>query len=411
LHEKRKQDYTTKLKEIIQNVESSVQAPNRWTRHLRGNSVSFTLVDQWIDEYDAILEALLIKEGWSQKYSESYVEKLIKELIGEVLSKDDINLVQSLFENLSNNFENYSREQKVYIPLHWIQMELDQFQLGNITLVQMNQTRIDELATTINQVVDSVPNSQEEKQALIEGTRGLLQRIADKVCSEFIVIAEPDRARQRAEEETRRVIDLLRYSIPALYPRSILVSVGLVGESLVSVPRFSPVKTIGPLTPFQINEANLEVMERIGVLAASKILQKNPSHLNDFEDAILRGIHWLANSMVQGEKENAFLSLITCIENYLTPRDGNPIGTAIAEGVAIILGNDLESRKRLKSRIKALYRNRSGISHGGKTTILEVELVELTNLAGSLTIWMIERQSQFQSISAVLGWIENRKFA
>jgi type I restriction enzyme M protein len=32
----------------------------------------------------------------------------------------------------------------------------------------------------------------------------------------------------------------------------------------------------------------------------------------------------------------------------LTPRDGNPIGTAIAEGTAIILAHDLESRKRLK---------------------------------------------------------------
>jgi hypothetical protein len=46
-------------------------------------------------------------------------------------------------------------------------------------------------------------------------------------CAEFCIIAEPDRALERAEEETRRVIDLIRFSVPVIYPDESRVVIGL----------------------------------------------------------------------------------------------------------------------------------------------------------------------------------------
>ena len=47
----------------------------------------------------------------------------------------------------------------------------------------------------------------------------------------------------------------------------------------------------------------------------------------------MRTIYWYANSQRQFEIENQLLNLIISLETLLTPRDGNPIGTAIAEGL------------------------------------------------------------------------------
>ena len=53
----------------------------------------------------------------------------------------------------------------------------------------------------------------------------------NRVCVKYKKIAEPEMARKSAENEARKVIDILRYAIPALYKESERVAIGLQGES------------------------------------------------------------------------------------------------------------------------------------------------------------------------------------
>lgn len=69
----------------------------------------------------------------------------------------------------------------------------------------------------------------------------------------------------------------------------------------------------------------------------------------------------------------------------------------------------MESRRRLKKRVKELYRLRSGVSHGGYKAVLETDLRELTSIARLLTVKMIEHKDEFPTQKALLGWIEERK--
>ena len=106
---------------------------------------------------------------------------------------------------------------------------------------------------------------------------------------------------------------------------------------------------------------------------------------------------------------NSFINLITCLESYFTPKDGNPIGTAIAEAIALILGNNFESRKKIKNRIKQFYGKRSGISHGGGKVILDSEHDELIMYAHRSTMWLINNKTKFNSTNELLSWIEEKK--
>ena len=58
--------------------------------------------------------------------------------------------------------------------------------------------------------------------------------------------------------------------------------------------------------------------------------------VGEFERTLLHSVHWYSSSLTQYEIENQFLNLITCLETLLTQRDGNPIRTAIAEGVQFL---------------------------------------------------------------------------
>ena len=150
-------------------------------------------------------------------------------------------------------------------------------------------------------------------------------------------------------------------------------------------------------------------MKQIGVFDVATLLSQET--LTEYQETLLRGIHWFANSQTQDESENILLGLITCIETFLTPRDGGPVTTAIAESIAIIGGKDLASRKRLKKKVKGLYCLRSRISHGGKKAILDADLAALRQITAGLTMTMIQKRNDFETITAFLEWIEDQKLS
>lgn len=142
---------------------------------------------------------------------------------------------------------------------------------------------------------------------------------------------------------------------------------------------------------------------------AARVLEKPAEALADIERVLLRGLHWFGNALGHEEAENELLSLTTCLEAFLTPRDGNPIGTAIAEGIAILLSDQLEERKRLKKRVKDLYGKRSGVSHGGKKAVLESDLIELRDISKRLVHKVITLLGSVSSQKELLTVIEDAK--
>lgn len=241
-------------------------------------------------------------------------------------------------------------------------------------------------------------------------------------CAEYRVIAEPIRARERAEVETNLVLDLLRYAAASLYSSNNLrrIRMGLLGDvsrTVRVVPQLTDggdrfcinSEAVGSLIPFEIDDDVLAHLDRIGVMRLSQMLQRRASELTEFERAVLYSIHWFSNAQVQTSAEGRLLDLMICLESLLTPEDREPIGSAIAEGTALLIANELDSRKAVKRTIKQLYGKRSSVSHGGETVVHEREVRQLELIAGTLLAKMIERAKDFRTRRELLQWIEDEK--
>ncbi len=256
----------------------------------------------------------------------------------------------------------------------------------------------------------------------VQCTQLLSQGLMASTVAEFKVIAEPKRAKERALEETRRVIDVFRYSIPALYSEDKKVAVGIAGEE-ISALRLLPILSsdglkfsvesdrIGMLFPFTINHEMSQHFDRLGVQKLFDLLGKKYSSLTSFDKCLLNSIHWFASFTSQLEPENQVLNLLMSLESLLTPKENNPIGTAIAEGVAWLIGDDTRTRKQIKKRVQELYRIRSGVAHGGKKTVQKSAIEDLTSICGNVLANLIPRHSEFANQKTLLGWIEEQKLS
>jgi len=424
MNEKTFEAYKNKIIAISKNAQRPGERGKIRTKVISSEGVIFALLDEKVDEYNALIKGLLKENDWSEKFSEKYIEKALNSIIARVIqSLEKQKDTMDLLKNLINDLVNYNQEQIVLVPLSGIVMQLDSIQLGKVTIYTITKERAEELFAKIETIILSTRHTEEEKQQMIQTEREyFLRGIQNNVCAELRMIAEPGRAQERAEEETRRALEILRYSISSLYPDNCRISVSLMGE-ITSTPRWTPVissdcksftwnsQVIGPLTPFELRDDKINKMERIGASKLSDILAKPEKQLTDFEKTLLRALHWFSSSLTQDEIENQLLNMITCLEALLTPRDRNPIGTAIAEGVAILTTTGFENRIILKKKVQKIYSLRSAVSHGWKKEIFESDVKELREISKTLIKTMIERKNEFKSQKDILDWIEKQRLS
>lgn len=420
--------YTNIAIEISNEAQEFGKEGEKRTKIISSEGIAFTLLDVTVDKYELLAKDILRQNDLSHKFSEKYIERKLQSIIAKIIqSNEKEKYAKKLLEDLINSLLSYDQEWIVLVPLSGLEVGLDSIKLGKITIFKMTQQKTEEFLTQFDKITLATKSTTEAKQEMIQMSHNIFESLLGDACAKFHAIAEPERARERAEEETRRVLDILRYCIPFLYTSNLRVNLSLKGERNRQL-RWTPIvscdkksaslrsRVIGPIAPFELNNKNIDKMKKIGVFELFNVLAKRKQQLSNFEEALLRSIHWFSNHLDQYEIENQFLNLVTCLETLLTPRDNDPISTAIAEGIAILLITSSDNRddmiKRrmdIKSRVKELYGKRSGISHGGSKQIFESEVRELRMIAKILIIEMIRRKDEFRSQKELLSWIEKQK--
>lgn len=428
MHKQTFKKYTSMLIEISNEAQKIGRKGEKRTEIIFSEGAGFALLDQTVDKYESLVKDILGQNDLSYKFSEKYIEKRLKSVIAKIIqSNEKERCARKSLEDLINSLLNYNQEWTVLVPLAGLELELDSIELGKITIFKMTHQRMEEFLAQFDKITLASTTRMKAKQEMMRVSHDIFESLLGDACAKLQVVAEPERARERAEEETRRVLDILRYCIPFLYQRSFRVNVSLKAEKSRQ-PRWTPIiscdmkssfltsKLIGQMVPFRLNKENIGEMETIGAFKLFDTLAKERRQLSDFEEALLRSIHWFSNHLDQYEIENQFLSLVICLETLLTPRNNDPTCNAIAEGIAILLitkvnskDNVFDKRKALKSRVKKLYGKRSGISHGGKKQIFESEVRELEMIAKFLLMEMTRRKHEFQSQEKLLAWIEKQK--
>jgi hypothetical protein len=378
------------------------------SRIIKPSEDTFLYINDFHESYGILRGKILIglkknhafpHDAFSDEYMNEFIDELIIKILNSGINEVELNpLLVDIFEKPF---------QEIICCLFLEGIELDSthptMEIGNIVLKQMTS--------------ETAENLEGPEKIMLFSPKHYI----GKIYSEFKTFSEPQWAIEKAEIETSKILDLITYFIPFIYPEAHKISVGFQGQVLNTTPGsiicYNPEYEVrywadhlkGPQSNFIISNKNLKIMEDNGFFKIAEILKKPEKEITHFEHTILLSIHWFRISQIQNDIKNEFLSLIISMEIFLTPHTLEiPITKFISESVGMILRTP-ENRVSIMKKIKKFYGIRSDIVHGRSTKVDPTDLNELRSTLKELIQCMIYFGQFFEKKSDLLDSIECHK--
>jgi hypothetical protein len=357
-----------------------------------------------------------LEKEWGDKFSTDSINKRLSTLIKIAASEGSEALMNSL-KTEDEYHKKFKDNQSVYVPVDGIEtINLDHLELGNIRLELIQGDKLEHILQRMHSITRLTTHTDKEKELIMQQDREEITSIfGGKVCSNYEVIAEPDRAIEIAVLETSRSLELLRYSIWAVHPNGEKrIDIGLMSGTLKGRQNALALSETQLLSrwrrmtlPLRIEPSTIHKLRNAGVFKLSNIMKK--AHKTDLELRLLRFLHWISDSYVQTEIENQLVSLLVGLEAVFGP--GN---NSVGFGSAIMIGKGLSDRKEIKEKVSVLYKHRNGVVHGSKNNSVVVEDVHyLRNMTMKLMIDILELidAQKIKSIKDLKELIEERQLS
>ena len=198
------------------------------------------------EEFTSLVNQLMKRVGWESRFGRRFVENVLDaQVFGErnLFSEED--LLKVIAE-----LDSYDSEWTVYLPVEGLKIK-QSLALGNVVFRPVTRTLLLRLRKKGKERILATLNSEEHKKASIKRYFSDLEKyFTDGSCAEYIVVAEPVRATERAAFETNRALELLRLAIPWIAGRAsdefaLQTQVGLQGDSISST-RYSLALSYAP---------------------------------------------------------------------------------------------------------------------------------------------------------------------
>ncbi|WP_330209579.1 hypothetical protein [Pseudomonas sp. AM4(2022)] len=326
-----------------------------------------------------------------------------------------VEAITSMLADLISKMQSYDIEQTVYLRIQGIQVTAP-LTLGKLTLERCDDNYAETEIQSIAQKFNLKKDNEESFERIV--ANDFRSELKNHCVAKFKVIAEPARAFERAKDEARRVIDILRFTSKTLYNFSEDIRIGLDGDHPRAERRgfvsscdgvIVTGDTVGSFRPLIIDEDAIEHMKETGAMSLVAFLTiERPSK---FQESLLRSVHWLSSAITQSEHENKYLHLIIALETLFTPPKGEPIANTIAESTALIINNTLPGRKQIKKSIKLAYGARSIIAHGGKKPITDSDYYTLLIYVINVLMTLIKKHEEFKDPQELINYLEDKKFS
>ena len=316
-------------------------------------------------------------------------------------------------------YTDYKTERTIYLPIGGLSFHFtDPIKIEDLTFIKITGDELRTVTDSIDSTIKLMKHSAEEKEIFIQEEKVFIaNNISERVCAVRTVIAEQKKAYELTVDATNRSLEVLRYAIPAFHnPISTRVELGLLGD-VVTVNRKALILSSDgygkqmelPCQYLTLTSGSQEELERIGVFKLSKILSKEENQKTQFEKNILRFSHWISDSHIQIGLENKLLSLMIALETIFGSGKN-----AIGFGVAIIVGNKLESRRNLKKKISEICKLRNDVVHGGKNPeVKEYNIMFLLELTIQIMLKLLQLSNDgiVKSNSDLKHLIETRQLS
>lgn len=257
----------------------------------------FHLPEPWAQQFREKASSLARRRPWSERFTEQYIRDRMSSVIFEAHDNSK-RAASELLDNMIDMLNHYSVERRVYVPITGVVLAIPELRLGRVVLKHFDDDLFDAFASRI----DSFLNENVTEEQVSHFKQWAREQLHGKVCVEFRAIAEPDRAIERAREETRRAVELLTFAnaslFPAEHPQSSTI-VGFDGEVLRVGPwilslsdgeintSHSAAMSAMPIT---IDEMFLHGLLRAGVIVLSEMLSREIDQRSQWEKDLLRAV-------------------------------------------------------------------------------------------------------------------------
>jgi hypothetical protein len=378
--------------------------------------------DDFLDALHPISKDLLEKHGWSAKYSRRYLHEELTKILHKLADAGNGTAAVSLVKQLCKEFDDYAIIQTVHLPLVGLRIEADAWDVGKVTFVDLGK---EAPYKALLDLIHSMSNFGNDAKGPYPGGRDWIDKIGEemkgRVFAKVAVVAEPKKAEEYAFEETRRTLDLIRYAMLTYHARWRRYVVGLLGEAtcetregILTLGSNGGIGTASSVVkePCVLSSKRLKHLEEVGFIKMSGWMEADTR--TQFQETVLRGVHWLATAQSQPDNQNVLLNLVACLETFLTPKGSNPTA-AVSEGAALLIADSYEKRKKVKTSVARLYSLRSNTSHGHGSVVSEDDLDELLSIAVRLIIRILKmeetKEVAFKSDTKaeIENWLEEER--
>lgn len=160
---------------------------------------------------------------------------------------------------------------------------------------------------------------------------------------------------------------------------------------------------------FYINQSFYEYLEKIGLYALNYIYENNES--DAYANKIKTAIHWFGSASKDRLDRDKFLKLMICLETLLkTDKEKDEITKTISERLAILIGIDFNSRKKIFKDMKELYGIRSAIVHGGKKEVEQDKLNMLMSYVENSIVKILDKYVPEYGFEKMISDLDDLKF-
>jgi len=393
--------------------ELTANSPTRLDAHVAWGSRA--LYGEAARRYFALVGDMANEARWSSRFSETYLDNLLSEVLLKIDKEGGLAghvLLRATIEKL----EDFAVKQIVYLPVHGFYLsDVPQLEVGQVVFRAFNASDIQAIEDRYS---DRPETPDPDAQSYFRGR--LDEHLGERMTAIVNTTAEPNRAYEIAEAETRYALEILMFGNAAGSRWSPFANAVMgfddPGPGKMSYLAFDSdggLNWHGRRLPsrwsVEIGPPQIEALENVGAFVASELRKKAYGDLTDLDKSLLQAIHWFSASVFQQEAGAKTLFLVTSLEALLGPKDRTAISSTVAEALAMLSSDSLEERLALKKFVRRMYDSRSSITHGGHRHISEAELRSLRWVVGSVITRLLQVRHRVRTKDELAAILERAR--
>jgi uncharacterized Ntn-hydrolase superfamily protein len=168
-------------------------------------------------------------------------------------------------------------------------------------------------------------------------------------------------------------------------------------------------EVVGPLILMPLKRLDdIEKERSMGISAVSRMLKEKKGGL---QEKLLSAIQWAGRATTDNRKEEAFLLYAIALESLiLAENEKDELLYRLRTRTSHLLGEGIESRKKIYKRLGDLYGIRSQIVHSGKYQVTDSDLGQMRFLTKNCILRVLTEEpfTSFESIDDLVCWFNDR---